>query len=139
MMQPLVHVGPASSLSLCFISLSLSLIFSFSLFFSTAELAPSLVCKDLLQGAYRSPPHLVFLPFYFTTPRAKCAKPVSPTECVPSPRVPLVQFSCFRASHAPRVLISTRKWLATKNTRGCILSRQHILAFISIVFLFLFF
>jgi len=26
---------------------------------------------------------------------------VSPTECVPSPRVPLVQFSCSQASHAP--------------------------------------
>ena len=73
------------------------------------------------------------------TPRAKCAKPVSPTECVPSPRVPSVQFSCSRASHGPRVLISTWKWLVKKNTRGCILSRQHILAFISLVFLFLFF
>ena len=45
----------------------------------------------------------------------------------------------FSGIACPSCLISTWKWLATKNTRGCILSRQHILAFISIVFLFLFF
>jgi hypothetical protein len=71
---------------------------------------------------------------YLTTLRAKCAKLLSPSECVPSPRE--YQLCSWCSSHILGhcmpliILISTCKWLATKNTRECILSRQHVLAFI---------
>ena len=105
MTQPLVRAEPASSLSLCFISLSLSLvffIFSFS-FFQLGRTSTILGMQGFVARCIPITPTLSLSFIFFTTPRAKCAKPVSPTECVPSPRVPLVQFSCFRASHAPRV------------------------------------
>ena len=91
----------------------------------------------LLWGAHRSPPHLDFCVSWHQKPMVWCRYlqvcPVN--QGVPS--VQSEQFSYSRASHAPCLLISTWKWLATKNTRGCILSRQHVLAFIGLVDFFL--
>ena len=85
-----VHVEPASLLSF-FSIFSLSPIFSlfFLVSFQQRRTNTILGMQGLLKGAYRSPPHLCFY-FFYMAPRAKCARPVSPTERVTSPRVQFV-------------------------------------------------
>ena len=126
------------SLSLFFISLPFSQLFHSSIFFlsffSNAESEPSLVWNDLLQGAYRSPPHLDFCVSQHQEPSA-CVMSVSPTDCVQSPSVYLVQFSYSRTSHALRCFNLNLKMVSDQNIPEgeYILSRQHVLTFIILV------
>ena len=77
------------------------IIFFVSLFFSKAEPAPSLVQNEPVVGCSPISPTLGLL--CLTTPEAKCVMSVSPSvfRQLEVPSVPLVQFSCTRASHAP--------------------------------------
>jgi hypothetical protein len=106
-----------------------------------AEPAPSLVWMDPVAGCSPISPTLGLL--CLTTPKAKCAMLVPPSECVPSPReyqvcswcnsyilghrmppVPLISTRGCILSCSSFIILEERKWLATKNTQGFILSRQ---------------
>ena len=74
----------------------------FFFLFSKAEPAPSLVWNEPVAGCSPISPTLGLL--CLTTPKAKCVMSVSPSvfRQLEVPSVQLVQFSCPRASHAPR-------------------------------------
>ena len=124
------------------LSLSLSLfslislffiIFFFALFcsflFSKAELAQSLVRNEPVAGCSPISPTLGLL--CLMTPRAKGVVSVSPSVSR-QPGGPIVQsvwFSYSQAPYVPRSFNPNLKMVSDKNTRRCILTREHVLAF----------
>ena len=153
-----VHVESASSLSLPFLSLLFFLlyiffthifslflfIFFFSLFsflFSMEEPAPSLVRNEPITGCSPISPTLGLL--CLTTPKAKCVMSVSlsVSHQLGVPSVQSVWFSYSQAPYVPCSFNPNLEMVSDKNTRRCILTREHVLSFywFSIKFFLLFF
>ena len=82
---------------------------------------------NLLRGAHRTTPTL----FCLTTTKSKFVVSLSPTMSrqLGVPSVQLVQSSYSRALYVPCSSNPNLKMVSDKNTRRCILTREHVLAF----------
>ena len=82
---------------------------------------------NLLRGAHRTTPTL----FCLTTTKSKFVVSLSPTMSrqLGVPSVQLVQSSYSRALYVPCSSNPILKMVSDKNTRRCILSKEHVLAF----------
>ena len=168
-MRPLVHEEPTSSLLLSLFSLFFFQSFFFSplffgfflldlhvsnsffiyiwtfmcstLFLSKVEPAPSLVRMAPVAGCLPISPTLGLL--CLTTPKAKCVMSVSlsVSHQLGVPSVQSVWFSFSQAPYVPCSFNNNLEMVSDKNTRRCILTREHVLSFywFSIKFFLLFF
>ena len=113
-----------------------------TLFFSKVEPAPSLVQMAPVTGCLPISPTLGLL--CLTTPKAKCVMSVSlsVSHQLGVPSVQSVWFSFSQAPYVPCSFNPNLEMVSDKNTRRCILTREHVFAFcwFSIkLFLFCFF
>ena len=111
------------------------------LFFSKVEPAPSLVRMAPVAGCLPISPTLGLL--CLTTPKAKCVMSVSlsVSHQLGVPSVQSVWFSYSQAPYVPCSFNPNLEMVSDKNTRRCILTREHVLSFywFSIKFFLLFF